>query len=673
MSAHAVRVLLVDDDEDDYIITRDLVSQIGNSPYQLEWIDNYDAALAALQGCEHDICLLDYRLGERTGLELLRESQSFSGRPPMILLTGQGDHEIDLEAMKAGAADYLIKGQLDADKLERAIRYAIEGQRAKECLRRDRDLISRIMETSPVGIVVTDQEGKITFANHQAEEVLGLTKDAIARRACSVLDWRPTDLEGNPLAEQPSLLKQVLDSGQVAHDVRNTINRSHDQHTLLSANATPLFDATNKINGMVVTVEDITERLMMEAQLRQSQKMESVGQLAAGVAHDINNILTVIQGHAGLLLNVTPPGADSIKSLKQISAASERAASFVRQLLTFSRKQIFRSKVVDLNTLLRNLENMLPQMLGEDIALEIRYQPNLPHIEAGTGMIEQIAMNLAVNSRDAMPQGGKLLITTSAVEIRASHAKRHPEARPGWFVCLTVTDTGCGMDHKVLQRLFEPFFTTKEVGKGTGLGLASIYGMVKQHQGWIEVQSEIAVGSTFKVYLPVASETRVAPAAPIVEPKTVRGGEETILVVEDETGLLELVRNVLQGYHYHVLAASSGAEALRVWDEHDGRVDLLLTDMIMPGGMTGHALAAKLRKQKPGLKVIYSSGYSSELMEKDSGGNSTVFLAKPYLPLQLAQAVRICLDASPERKHERVPVPADAIPAPAQALSTQPV
>ncbi len=672
MSAPAVRVLLVDDDEDDYIITRDLVSQIGNPPYQLDWIDNYDAALVALQRREHDICLLDYRLGERTGLELLRESQSFSGRPPMILLTGQGDHEIDLEAMKAGAADYLIKGQLEADKLERAIRYAIEGQRAEERLRRDRDLISRIMETSPVGIVVTDQAGKITFANHQAEKVLGLTREAIARRTGSVLDWRPTDLEGNPLAEQPSLLKQVLDSGPAAQDVRYSMDRPDGRHTLLSTNATPLFDAAGKIDGMVVTVEDITERLMLEAQLRQSQKMESVGQLAAGVAHDINNILTVIQGHAGLLLNVTPPGADAFRSLKQISAASERAASFVRQLLTFSRKQIFRSKVLDLNTVLQNLEEMLPQMLGEDIALETCYQPNLPHIEADTGMIEQIVMNLAVNSRDAMPHGGKLLIVTSAVEIGAAHARQLPEARPGWFVCLTVTDTGCGMDHKVLQRLFEPFFTTKEVGKGTGLGLATIYGMVKQHHGWIEVQSEMAAGSTFKVYLPAAGETRKTPTAPVVEPASVQGGEETILIVEDETGLLELVRHVLQGYHYRVLAASSGVEALRVWDEHQGRVDLLLTDMIMPGGMTGNDLAAKLRKQKPGLKVIYTSGYSSELMESDSGSNTTTFLGKPYLPIQLAQTVRKCLDATPEGKPGRVPAPADAVPAPAPALSTQP-
>jgi PAS domain S-box-containing protein len=679
MSDAAVRVLLVDDDEDDYIITRGLVSKIGNPPYQLDWVDNYDAALAAIQRREHDVCLLDYRLGARTGLELLHESQSLIGRPPMILLTGQGGHDIDLEATKAGAADYLIKGQLDADKLERAIRYAIEGQRAKERLRRDRDLISRIMETSPVGIVVADRTGKITFANHQAEEVLGLTKDGIAQGTFNVLDWHATDLEGNPMVGQSSPLKQVLESGQGVHDVHHAIDpnkragveRTKGRRTLFSTNATPLFDAAGRIDGMVVTVEDITERLTLEAQLRQSQKMESVGQLAAGVAHDINNILTVIQGHAGLLLNSTPPNADSVRSLKQISAASERAATFVRQLLTFSRKQIFRSKILDLNTVLQNLGNMLPRMLGEDVVLENRFQTNLPHIEADTGMIEQIVMNLAVNARDAMPKGGKLLITTSAAEIGAAYARQHPEARSGWFVCLAVTDTGCGMDHKVMQRLFEPFFTTKEVGKGTGLGLATIYGMVKQHMGWIEVQSEIGVGSTFKVFLPVAGEIRNVSAAPVVEPEPVQGGKETILVVEDETGLLELVRNVLQGYHYRVLAATSGVEALQVWEEHNGKVDLLLTDLIMPGGMTGNDLAARLRKQKPELKVIYTSGYSSELAGKDSTQNDCVFIAKPYLPLQLAQAVRKCLDAPSEGPNGGGPLAPDAAPAPAQLLSTQ--
>src|ERR1017187_1272412 len=523
MSDPAVRVLLVDDDEDDYIITRDLVSQIGNPPYRLDWIDTYDAALAALQRRGHDIFLLDYRLGERTGLELLRESQPFTGRPPMILLTGQGDHEIDLEAMKAGAADYLIKGQLSANTLERAIRYAIEGKRAEERLRRDRDLISRIMETSPVGIVVANQAGKITFANHRAEEVLGLSKDAIAGGTCSVLDWRMTDPEGHPLPGQALPLKKVIESGQPVQDFHHAIDRPDGHRTLLSTNATPFFDAVGEINGMVITVEDITERLMLEAQLRQSQKMESVGQLAAGVAHDINNILTVIQGHAGLLLNAVPPSADSTRSIKQISAAAERAASFIRQLLTFSRKQIFRSKILDLNAVLHNLKGMLPRLLGEDITLETLYQSDLPCIQADTGMVEQIVMNLAVNSRDAMPKGGKLIITTSAAEIDAAYLRQHPEAHVGGFVCLTVTDTGCGMERKVLQRVFEPFFTTKEVGKGTGLGLATVYGVVKQHHGWIEIQSEVGVGTTFKVFIPMAGKAGDAPADPPAKSENVRG------------------------------------------------------------------------------------------------------------------------------------------------------
>jgi nitrogen-specific signal transduction histidine kinase/CheY-like chemotaxis protein len=422
---------------------------------------------------------------------------------------------------------------------------------------------------------------------------------------------------------------------------------------------------------MVITVEDITERLMLEAQLRQSQKMESVGQLAAGVAHDINNILTVIQGHAGLLLNAVPPGAGSTRSIEQISAAAERAASFIRQLLTFSRKQIFRSKILDLNAVLHNLKGMLPRLIGEDITLETHCQPDLPCIQADTGMVEQIVMNLAVNSRDAMPKGGKLTIATSAAEIDAAYLRQHPEAHVGWFVCLTVTDTGCGMEPKVLQRIFEPFFTTKEVGKGTGLGLATVYGVVKQHHGWLEVQSEVGVGTTFKVFLPVAGKAGDAPADPSDKSENVRGGKETILLVEDEIGLLELAREILQQYQYRVLIASSGVEALRVWDESNGQIDLLLTDMIMPGGMTGTDLAAELKRRKPGLKVIYASGYSSALTGKDFTQGDNIFLAKPYQPNQMAQLIRNTLDASPKDQQPPLPGPTNAAPAPAPVLAGQ--
>lgn len=635
------KILLVDDDEDDYLITRDLIARIGSHRYRLEWINNYEAGLAAVQRGEHDICLLDYRLGERTGLELLGASQMFNGRPPVILLTGQGDHEIDVEAMKAGAAEYLIKGQLNPDMLERAIRYAIEGRRAQQHLRRERDLISRIMETSPVGVLVTDRSGKITFANHCAEKVLGLAKAAIDSGNCRLLDWHLTDAEGNSVENKSLPLKQILESGQSVLDVRHAIDFPN-RRVLLSVNAAPLFDAAGKIDGMVVTVEDITERLALESQLRQSQKMESVGQLAAGVAHDINNILTVIQGHAGILLNSLPANGDAVKSLKQISTASERAAGFIRHLLMFSRKQVFQTKILDLNTVLSNLEHMLPRMLGEQIKLETHFCPALPSIAADTSMIEQVVMNLMINSRDAMPKGGKLVIETSAVEIDSAHVRKNPEARTGAFICLTVIDTGCGMERKLLQRIFEPFFTTKAVGEGTGIGLATVYGIVKQHHGWAEVESEVGVGTTFKIFLPVAhDEIAAVPAAP--KPEIIISGKETILIVEDEVNLLELAQTVLQRYQYHILTASSGAEALRVWDEHAGRIDLLLTDMIMPGGMTGNDLAAELKKRKPGLRVIFTSGYSSELVGKDFKQGSTDFLPKPYQPQQVARMVRDAL------------------------------
>jgi PAS domain S-box-containing protein len=399
---------------------------------------------------------------------------------------------------------------------------------------------------------------------------------------------------------------------------------------------------------------DVTEVLTLEAQFRHSQKLESVGQLAAGVAHDFNNILTVIQGYADCLLVRCNGDPTTATALKQISSASRRAASLTRQLLMFSRKQVIQPKILDLNTVLRNLANMLPRLLGEDVVLEADYVQNLPHIEADTGMLEQVMMNLAVNARDAMPKGGKLSISTSFVDIDQAYTSHNPDSREGKFVCLTVKDTGCGMERKVLDRIFEPFFSTKEVGKGTGLGLATVYGIVKQHKGWIEVTSEVDVGTAFRIYFPPTAQAGEAASEASGAPEEVRGGKETILLVEDEPVLRELVRQVLSQYEYRVVEAGSGVEALRVWDEHNGRIDLLLTDMVMPEGMTGRDLAVQLRKRKPQLKVIYTSGYSAEVMGKDFGNGDTAFLAKPYLPPKLAQMVRQSLDSPSNRPQEMV-------------------
>jgi signal transduction histidine kinase/HAMP domain-containing protein len=392
-------------------------------------------------------------------------------------------------------------------------------------------------------------------------------------------------------------------------------------------------------------VADITDRLNLEAQLRQSQKMESIGQLAAGVAHDFNNMLTVIQGHSGMVLARANLPPEMLDSAQAIYFAAERAASLTRQLLMFSRKNVMQLKLLDLREVVGNLSRMLKRLLGEPVSLEFQPPPEIPLVQGDVGMIEQVIMNLAVNARDAMPNGGTLTISTSPIEITDAYVQTHPEARLGTFVCLRVTDTGCGMDSATMARLFEPFFTTKEVGKGTGLGLATVYGIVKQHDGWVGVTSEVGKGSSFTVFLPASTEPVKAPPPEAAPAAAVPGGHETILVVEDEPVLREMAHMILQDCGYHVLEAGSGLEALEAWERHPGAINLLLTDVVMPGGMSGRDLAVRLLAKHPKTKVVFTSGYNVEETNTDffrKGG--AVFLQKPYTRMALAKAVRECLD-----------------------------
>jgi signal transduction histidine kinase/signal recognition particle receptor subunit beta/CheY-like chemotaxis protein len=401
------------------------------------------------------------------------------------------------------------------------------------------------------------------------------------------------------------------------------------------------------VGGQVIHCygSDVTERLDLEAQLRHAQKLESVGQLAAGVAHDFNNILTIIQGHTERVLTQLEANSFLADPLKQVSAAAKRASSLTQQLLMFSRKQKMHRMVLDLNKVIGNLGNMLQHLIGHDIALETKFASPLPLIEADTGMIEQIIMNLSVNARDAMPKGGRLIVTTAEVSIDETHIGHNPDARAGRFVRLSVTDTGTGMSPETLERIFEPFFTTKEVGKGTGLGLATVYGIVKQHQGWVEIRSELKVGTTFTVFLPASEKTSSDAALDKLTTKpAVKGGNETVLLVEDEPVLRELAKVILEDYDYEVFEASSGVEALKVWDQRQGKVDLLLTNIVMPEGMTGHQLAEQLKARKPDLKVVYTSGYSFDVIGGDMEMRDAMFLQKPYPPPLLAKTVRQCLD-----------------------------
>jgi PAS domain S-box-containing protein len=399
------------------------------------------------------------------------------------------------------------------------------------------------------------------------------------------------------------------------------------------------------INAVHCYADDITERVNLEAQLRQSQKLDSIGQLSAGVAHDFNNILTIIQGYATLLL--AGKGADPklAEPLTQIANAAERASGLTRQLLLFSRKQVIQRKHLDFGEVIANMAKMLQRILGEDIKLEVQRAERLPRVFADAGMLEQVIMNLAVNARDAMPKGGRLVIKTERAEIDADYAARRVEARPGSFVAMSVTDTGTGIPPEILPKIFEPFFTTKEVGKGTGLGLATVFGIVKQHEGWIELDSEVGRGTTFRILLPASAPTGAGESDPEAG-TAVRGGNETILVTEDEPALRSLTRAALQRHGYSVLEAANGVEALGVWAAHKDKISLLLTDMVMPDGMSGSELAKKLMAQKPSLKVIYASGYSPEAgingVELTEGVN---FLPKPFQVEKLARTIRAALDA----------------------------
>jgi signal transduction histidine kinase/ActR/RegA family two-component response regulator len=388
------------------------------------------------------------------------------------------------------------------------------------------------------------------------------------------------------------------------------------------------------------------ERLKLEEQLRQSQKMESLGQLAAGIAHDFNNMLTIIQGHSSSLLARPTLPPEILDPIQAVYFAAERAAGLTRQLLMFSHKNVMQLKPLDLREVVGNMSKMLQLVLGETATLEFQPPDELPLVQGDSGMIEQIVMNLAVNAHDAMPSGGRLTISLEAVPIDAAHAELHPEARIGNFVRLRVSDTGTGMDSATRTRIFEPFFTTKDIGKGTGLGLATVYGIVRQHDGWIEVESEPGEGATFDVFFPATTQlVRTIAEKPILA-GPVAGGTETIFIVEDELVLREMARAILEDCGYRLLEAASGKEALEVWNRAGGKIDLLLTDMVMPEGVSGVELAGRLLAQQPQLKVIFTSGYTGQNVSEDllANFNNARFLQKPYAHDTLAKAVRDTLD-----------------------------
>jgi len=497
-------------------------------------------------------------------------------------------------------------------------------------------LLATAVEQAAEAIVITDAGGTISYVNPAFEKITGYARDEVIGQNARMLR------SGKHDAAFYRHLWETIARGEVwTSRIFNKKKNGalYEEEMIIS----PVFDSAGKIVNYVAVKRDVTQEVALETQLRQAQKMEAIGQLAGGVAHDFNNILTVIQGSASLLLNPQLKPAEKSDCSHQIIRAAERAAGLIRQLLLFGRKQVMQPVNLDLNEVVGGMTRMLKRILGEDIALRSDFASSLPPVFGDAGMIEQVVLNLAINSRDAMPGGGRLAIATGAETLDERQAQLNPDASPGPHVWLAVSDTGCGIPPENLPRIFEPFFTTKDVGKGTGLGLATVYGIIRQHRGWITVDSEPGKGSTFRICLPAAAGARAGEKPPVLQLQLPRG-TETVLLVEDDLPVRLLVGNLLQRCGYIVLQAESGAAALRIWWQHLEKIHLLLTDLVMPDGVTGRQLARQLQSEKPDLKVIYTSGYSAEAGEGPALIDGVNFLQKPYPSGKLAKTVRNCLD-----------------------------
>ncbi len=521
-------------------------------------------------------------------------------------------------------------------------REAADRERVQDALRRSEERFRRVVEQAPEGIIV-ESGARIEYANPSALETLGVPDraDLLGKSFLDIVISEERE------AARERIAAAIGGARLISVERRLVLANGESIPTEISA-APIEYDGRA---AALIFFRDISERKRTEAererlemQLLQAQKMESVGRLAGGVAHDFNNHLTVINGYSDMLLSGLPPGDPREESLQEIRAAAGRAAALTQQLLAFSRKQITEMKPVSLNDIVAEATRMIRRLIGEDIDMELRLDETGSVVMADRGQLNQVLLNLAVNARDAMPRGGRLSVETRAAELDDSCGGLHPDARPGRYAVLAVEDTGVGMNEEVLQRIFEPFFTTKRTGEGTGLGLATVYGIVRQSHGWVVVASERGKGTRFAVYLPAVEGSIETESAP--QPKECApGGSETILIAEDQAEVRRLAAAILRERGYHVVEAGDGPAALALCADFSAPIDLLLTDVIMPG-MTGRELAAALTRSRASLKVLYTSGYAADVISKQGVLDQGVaYLPKPFTAEELAGKVREVLDA----------------------------
>ena len=631
-----LRVLMVEDSEDDALL---VLRELRAAGYDLthERVDTAAALEAALDRHPWDLVIGDYSMPHFSGTAALGMLRQRGLDVPYICVSGTITEELAVAAMKAGAHDYVTKGQLK--RLLPAIERELREAQGRATLRATEASFATLVEHAPVGIYRSSPEGRFLSVNAAVVRMLGYETGAQVLNLDMARDVYADAAERQRLVERDTYSDRQYDN------VEATWKRRDGRLLTVQLSVRAVRNAAGRVDYYETFVRDVTDQRRLQQQVLQSQKMEAVGRLAGGVAHDFNNLLTVITSYSDLLLEDLAPGDAKRDDVEQVRKAADGAAALTRQLLAFSRQQVVEPRVVSLNTVVEGLQKILRRVIGEDVELAITLAPDLGAVRADVGQLEQVLMNLAVNARDAMPTGGRLTIETANVEHDPDYARDQEAAAVRRFAMLAVSDTGCGMDEATKARIFEPFFTTKDVGKGTGLGLATVYGIVKQAGGFIWVYSEPGQGTSFKIYLPAVDATaeRTTAAATTPAPR----GTETVLLVEDAAAVRAVTKQILERQGYTVLEAPDGEAGLRLAQRHRGVIHLLLTDVVMPR-VGGRELAEQLARLRPDVKVLYASGYTDDSVVRhgilESG---TAYLQKPFSPESLARKVRDVLDAPP--------------------------
>jgi PAS domain S-box-containing protein len=630
--AEALRVLIAEDSEDDALL---LVRELRRGGYTLayERVDSAAAMAAALDRQSWDLVIGDHSMPQFGGLAALALVRERTLDLPFICVSGTITEEVAVNAMRAGANDWVTKGQLK--RLLPAIERELREAKGRAAQRATEASYTTLVQHAPIGIFRSSPAGRFLAVNAALIRMLGYE---------SAADVLELDLARDVYADPAERDRLVIRDSYTEHDydeVEATWKRKDGRLLTLQLNVRAARDVAGRVEYYETFVRDLTEQRRLQEQLVQSQKMEAVGRLAGGIAHDFNNLLTVITSYSDLLLEDLAPTDPKREDVEQVRHAADGAAALTRQLLAFSRQQVLAPRVVNLSAVVQGVEKMLRRVIGEDVDLVTSLDPDVGSVKADVGQLEQVLMNLAVNARDAMPAGGQVMLETANIEYDPDYARDEAAGPARRFVMLAVSDTGIGMDEATKARIFEPFFTTKGPGKGTGLGLATVYGIVQQSGGYIWVYSELGRGTTFKIYLP---EVDAPPEAAAVAASELPRGTETVLLVEDSEAVRAVARQVLERQGYTVLEAPRGDVALALAAAHDGPIHLLLTDVVMPG-LSGRQVADQLTELRPDMQVLYASGYTDDAVVRHGVLEAGIaYLQKPFTTATLTRKVRETLD-----------------------------